>query len=399
MAIQLERECQQAVVQLRAALIDLYDSIGADPSSPRQVARELSVGKTLTWNIARVIQEPDEFAAVPHIPGSVSIEKILKATQKRGAPAPKIESVRAAIRRFEQMITEHAGDRATLDLVIDGIGAGDAIGLEQSRKHLFLGASGVFGVQAKTRLLAGMLAPNKNDPDKIDIVNVSGTIGLRRLRGDVRTAVHRSRHWTDQEQRHALSEWNRQPLHADDPDHVMHRFNRGDLPEIERVQVQDGFDYVIQPGPTGNQGAFDFFTGNAIRGKVDRYWSAQDQTGEMGATISVPTEQIVFDLIVDRELDFALDCKAFVRTQYAMNGEMLPGFQESSPLPIRIAASRLAGSPPAVATPLVPRYAELTRYIFDTMEWDPARFVGTRLELKYPPLGSTVTMRFDLPKR
>ncbi|MBZ0171277.1 MAG: hypothetical protein K8E66_02755, partial [Phycisphaerales bacterium] len=81
----LEHECDQAIGQLRAALIDLYDSVGADPASPQDVARRYKLNKTLTWNIARLLQSSDGLAAVPHVPGAASFEKILKATEADGA--------------------------------------------------------------------------------------------------------------------------------------------------------------------------------------------------------------------------------------------------------------------------------------------------------------------------
>src|SRR5258708_4797054 len=76
---QFETECRAGVNQLRTAFIELYDSIGADPSSPQDVARKLRVGSTLAWNVTRLIQSADELAAVNHVPGSSSLEKIIQA--------------------------------------------------------------------------------------------------------------------------------------------------------------------------------------------------------------------------------------------------------------------------------------------------------------------------------
>jgi hypothetical protein len=83
-----------------------------------------------------------------------------------------------------------------------------------------------------------------------------------------------------------------------------------------------------------------------------------------------------------------------------LHGNREGDWDESSNLPIRQPASPIAGSPPAVATPLVPRYAELVQRGHRA----PGRrrsgaFRGLRFELKYPPLGSTAVLRFDLPDR
>ena len=154
----LERECSEAVGRLRAALIGLYDSVGADPSSPQEVARTFRINKTLTWNMAKLMQSGDGLAAVPHVPGNSSIERFLKATESKGANKKAVEAVRTATREFERVISVHVGDRATLDLVIDAMPNSDAQGLELSRKRAFLGNSGIYGVQARANLMCCFLA-------------------------------------------------------------------------------------------------------------------------------------------------------------------------------------------------------------------------------------------------
>lgn len=68
-------------------------------------------------------------------------------------------------------------------------------------------------------------------------------------------------------------------------------------------------------------------------------------------------------------------------------------------LPINDRAHTLPGSPPMVATPLFARYSELMTRIYERMGWKPADFSGVRLQTKYPPMGTNVSLRFELPKR
>ena len=134
----LEQDCNDAVGRLRAALIGLYDSVGADPASPQDVARTFRINKTLTWNMAKLMQAGDGLAAVPHVPGNSSIERFLKATESHGASKKVVEAVRDATKEFERVISVHVGDRATLDLVIDGMASGDGAGLRARQSALVL---------------------------------------------------------------------------------------------------------------------------------------------------------------------------------------------------------------------------------------------------------------------
>jgi hypothetical protein len=391
----LETECEAAVGELRAALIELYDSVGADPQSPQVVARQLNVNKTLTWNLARLLQSAGGFDAVPHVPGVLSIDKMVAATEKHGAPASAADRVRAAARSFERVVEVHVGDRATLDLIIDGLGPGGGVGLELSRKRAFTGNSGIYGVQAKTMLMSCVLAPNEADPNQLDMAMVRGHIGVRRLRTIDGFPIFRMRQWSEAGQAVGTKQW--EPIEPGQADRALRSFARGDVPEIEPVEAEGGTDYVIRPGPIGNRGAFDCFYGDMLRAGASRFRTDADVYGEFGATITVPTETLIFDVIYHRDLDFCADAMTKVYAYSYSHGNREGNWDEATSLPIRQPPVPIAGTPLAVATPHVPRYSELVQRVFERLGVDASSFRGLRYELKYPPLGSTAVIHFDLP--
>src|SRR5262245_56450014 len=61
--------------------------------------------------------------------------------------------------------------------------------LEAFRKNMFRGASAVFGVQARVQISSHYVAPNKDDPEMVDLAIVGGLVELRRIRADVSWAV------------------------------------------------------------------------------------------------------------------------------------------------------------------------------------------------------------------
>src|SRR4051794_32993060 len=122
---EFEVEIGARVGQLRTAFIELYDSIGADPQKPQEVARTLRVNKTLAWNVARLLGAADALGAVTHVPGKASLEKVIQATAKHGADSRLVARARLAVHDFSKMIANHAGDRPTLDLIVDGADRGN----------------------------------------------------------------------------------------------------------------------------------------------------------------------------------------------------------------------------------------------------------------------------------
>ena len=51
-----------------------------------------------------------------------------------------------------------------------------------------------------------------------------------------------------------------------------------------------------------------------------------------------------------------------------------------------------------MVTPLVPRYGEIVGRVYERLGWDPRKFKGVRLEMKYPPLSSSVVLSSPLPE-
>jgi len=394
-----EPDCMAAFDALRGALIELYSSVGADPVTPQDVARRFRVNKTLTWNLSKVMSSNDPIATLPNVPGASAMKSILQALQRHGASAEAVERVRAAAENLDKMIELHIGDRATLELIVDGMGRGREDHLELSRKLAFRGNSGLWGVQARTRLMTVFLAPNADDPDRIDMAIVRGYIGLRRLRTDVRWPIFQVRGWGDEKDTMTADRWRALDPASDGGEGLplLRRFSTVSPTDVEEVRTARGMDYMLAPGPIGNIGAVDCYISDYMRSAAGKYRTDEDTTGEFGATISAPTERLVFDLIVHEDLEFALtpEVRAFSGVFMDRSEEAVP--EGLLPIPMPQSVSALPGRPPVVATASVPGYPNIVSFVQERMGWAAESFRGCRLELSYPPLGSTILLRFKLP--
>lgn len=237
-----EPECKAAFDDLRAALIELYSSVEADPASPQDLARRFRVNKTLAWNLSRVVSSTDPIASLPNVPGSTSLKRLLSAMQREGASAEAVDRVKSAAHALERVVELHVGDRGTLELVVDGMGRDRGDRLEVSRKLAFRGNSGLWGVQSKTRLMTVFMAPNSDSPDQIDIAIVRGYIGFRRLRTDVHWPIFQLRGWGE-EGGPMTSPW--QPLeepaepNADSNSNSSAERSHGALPLMQKFSTVD----------------------------------------------------------------------------------------------------------------------------------------------------------------
>ncbi len=394
----LEADCRESVQALRGQLIDLYASMGLDPNQPQEVARKLNLNKNLTWKISKIINAADGLSAIPHIPGASGMEILLTSWENGGAPSHHLEGVREAMLRFDETVVRHAGDRAHLDLMLDSMGLGAAgYPLLTSRELAYQGNSGLWGVQARTRVTTAFVVPGATE-DTVDLALVGGFVGFRRLRPTAGWPLFRflSYYADGTLQGPNISEIT-SARREGDPSRLMRRFCSPGMPEITTKHNGRATEYLLPAGPVGNQGAFDCFFGEIARG-APRYRDEKETHGEFTSSVTLPTDTLIFDMVVHRSLEFDLpEVKVYSRP---MGGPYDPATRsEESLLPLAEKCVHLAGNPPAVATPLVPRYTDMVQCVINEMGQAPTDFRGIRLLLRWPPMTSTVVLRWPLAER
>jgi hypothetical protein len=395
-------ECRDTISSLRASIVELCDDLGADPEAPQEVSRQLGVNKTLTWSVSRVVRAANHLEALPHIPGTAAIEQFLKAAENRGADVSRIEKVRAAAGELQRLVREHFDDRGTLDLMLDGLGDQGTESLQNSRKLAYRGNSGVFGVQAKVRMMCGLLAPNPNNPATLDMIILSGYVGFRRLREKVRWPLFKLRSWGGPQDRiQDLSGY--VPLDQSrglNRAALLWKYSSSNMPAVDEESTDGGRDFVLGEGPVGNAGAVDCFRGEILRATATRYAEKPGDTGELGINLTTPAEGLVMDLIYHRDLPFVGKAELAVFGRILSQGKSYYDFPDGgSKLPLYATPQELGGRPPVVSTPMVPRYTEMVRDAADAMDWKLEDFAGLRVTLEFPPLWSSLHLRFPLPSR
>jgi hypothetical protein len=392
----LYEELLATMHELRGALTELLVPVNIDIDKPQTVARALGLDKTLAWKVCRIIRSPEAAGAVQHLPGSTGFEILLHAAKRAGATAESIARARAAIDSVERVVSHHVGDRPTLELVLDSLPNRSDDRLILSRKLAFRGNSGIWGMQAKTRLNAVFVAPSKDDPDLHDVANVGGWIDFRRLRPDSRWALFRVGVFDTRKSAPP-------PFFPIDPGAgsngpmLLQEFCSPSLPPIEANPDGTG-DVVYELGPSavGNTGAFSCFFGWRIP-RIGSNWAKQpDDRGEFAATISAPVEALQFDLFVHRDCQFAAHATSLVYGTL----NLTPATRHARDLlPLTLNRVEIGRFPPVVDTPRIPGYAPMVDHVMQQCGWNRADFIGIRYTLDYPPYPSTVLITFPLATR
>jgi len=380
----------------RAAIADLFALIGIDPTKARESARELGLNRGLTWRLTRMVRESDPRAVVSDVPGTQSMGKFFEACLQRGAPQSAIDAASAALESFEAAMSSCSGDRKTLAMLMANTGNGGVGGEgEKVRRKLFEGACGVWGGQAQARFVTVFVFPSPDTTNKLDAVHITGLVGFRRLSARAwplsYEAVHRASG--------APAPFVKEPLDPAGPTEGQAQLLKGycspPQPDIQVVISGDYKRFELAPGPLGNEGLTTCVFGTRLRRMYDRYSETPDTAGFM-VLLQTPVEQVQFDMFVHRDLGVQspprtqlLDRLLFPHSNVESDFEKQSLAIAETPVPL---PRGLAGT----LCPYIPWYSRLINDVAAKVGLALDDFDGSRFEMAYPPISTTLSRRFDL---
>ncbi len=394
--------CGACVRDLRGSLRALYDSVGADAERPQAVARRFGLNKNLTWKIAKLLGHGDQLEAVANVPGAEGMGILMNALAREGAPEATLAAVQRDFEAFDAMMQSHAGDRATLDLLVDGMAQGSRT-LEVSRKLAFRGNSGVWGLQARVRSALQVLAPTAGRPDMLDDVLAAGMHDIRRLRPVQGWPIFRFHHYgTPAEAGAKVREFMpiEPPVSDDEPALIMRSFCSPPGAEVRSVRQGSEIRHELVDGPIGHRGAVTFVFGSIERAAFGRYadpTAREPEYGEMVAFVTMPTELAQMDVLVHRSMldEFEPECAVYGRPFGGF--DMTPSAREHFRLPIAGAIERIDPLHDTLDSQDLPERTELAALVVERAGWSLGDFMAFRATVTYPPMPCSIVMRYRLP--
>jgi hypothetical protein len=392
------QDCKQVLQQLRGALTGALNGLDLDPSRPQELSRSLGLHRNLAWKVSKIIKGTDVFASVPHIPGRVGMEIVVRALAAAGARAEELARLRTAMEDFERVVSVHAGDRGTLELVAGGLvpGAPQRDAMHQARRLAFRGNSAIWGVQVRMNLSLSILAPNADDPRRVDLAQINGLVDFCALRSDVVWPLFRRAVWGDGRPAHAVDGEPIAPVRSTDDVPLLSEFCSPDLPELEVVHGEQETTFWLPARKVGRTGELTCIHAILIRGIGSQYAQGQDRLCELETSLITPVELLQADLLAHESMTWAHSPRADVYSLLEQRAERAPGSPGRMRLPIDEQAHELGLGLETMATSHVPGYRRMLAYVFEQLGWEPTEFRGFRYELGYPPVPSRVALTMDL---
>ncbi|MGB0951829.1 MAG: hypothetical protein ACPG31_01265 [Planctomycetota bacterium] len=380
---------------LRGALTDLLSGAGVLNARPQEIAREFKLNKNLAWKVSKLVHETPDHSTLSFIPGPSGFQIFLEALGTRGVPASQVTAADHAFQTFQEMVVRHAGDRPTLQLLLDSMALqeGDSSRLEESRRLAFQGNSGLLGIQANVRFSSFFFAPNPEDPTMLDKAFIGGLLGLRRFRPDASWVL--LRHSAQDGEGNDVPVTGRIPL---DPrfngpgPSLLGDYTSSPTPEVRVRKVNHVEFFELAKGPIGNTGIGDVCFGHFNLLDVPRYKAPGDEDGQLHLYLGSPVETLVFDLFLHKDMEIPSP----PTSELSLDFHHVDGSHYVDELPLSSAPRQLRGASPSVATPLIQNYGGMADLVWGRLGWKPQDFRAWRMEVKFPPIPGTLTMKFGL---
>ncbi len=401
----LEIHARQVLSRVRSGFGAILATLEGPTQRPTDVQKALKIDAKLAWAISKLIQEEDLFLAAQHLPGERRLQTFFNAATRKSVPEQLLERARATVREFDELVQIHAGDRASLEMMLLGCSArANRDAVLEHRRAAFQANSFIWGVQARVQFGIYLLRPGA-DPSWGDVASVRGFVGLRRMRPNVPWVIARLR--TADEEGQDVTGIKRQPLDLAPPRPdgtpaapLLRAFCSQPLPSIRRCDHSAGFaEEILEGAEVGNTAAIDVVTGDDAQGVVPRHRMEGERVWGGLRMLRTPVETLIFDQVVHEDLFGTIEPRAIQFSDLHLSrGFPAPPLSESEQLASDEIVQYLGKDPTAIYTPDIPRYAELVSDICDKTRCDPKHLDVYRLRIDFPAIPTSVGMEHDLPE-
>lgn len=400
-SLPFDKHAVDVLGRLRAAFANAIADMPGNISRATDLQRIAGIDMNLSWRLFKVAHASSPLAAAPHVPGAAYIRNFLKAASRVGVRNELLKAIESAVVEFDRLVRIHAGDRNTFNSMLSALLGNDDAGQFnlQQRRAAFRANRHLFGLQATTQLRCGFMEVG-DDPSRVSLALLDGYVNLRQLRRNVPLTISRAMITDDADTPFAV------PARSISPQDngeiglaLIPQFCSQPPPQLRRVRSTGGYLTGELTNPdVGNKGAITCVTGWWAQDVVPRYRSPDDLHASVMSMVRVPSESLLFCLLVREDLWANLEPKSTVysdhraelpypHAEYVMDDLTSP--EEHVTYVGQGAAS--------LSTPDVPSFAEMVQHVFDRLNWDGEKFKAYRCRIAYPMMPSTVEIRIDLP--
>jgi hypothetical protein len=384
--------------RLADAFRALIAAIPDGPYRPQDLARTLGIKKDLSSRVLRASRNRDPVAVVHLMPGPAPLRQLLQAAAEKIADTDILREGEEAVRQFDALIHEEAGDRTSLDAIISTCLPDAREKFELFNKQaVYRGMAQLKGAAAEVTLNTGLLYP-ADDGERLDGVWIIGSIGLRRIRPSAVVHFCSHRLGPSANPRSPLT-LDRKPV-EDLQGLVLERFCSSPLPPLRAHHQETTVHYTLANDAIGLSSAVDLYLSEFTPRCMRRYRGPTPWMYGPSAEIEIPTKTLIFDVLIHEDVYPGSDPTLLVYDT-SVRGLVNLGDRDRDidRLDVAETIQPLGRGTSKWRASEVPQYVEIVRHVLDKIGWDGEHMHGYRCKVHYPIYGSQLYLAFNAPEK
>lgn len=403
----LEDEVAAVGHALARALERVIEAIPGDVGGPQRLAEVLGLDKAVASRLLKAIRSRDPVVVVHHIPGPDTLRRVIDSAVDAGVGRRIAREAEAAVDRFRALIRSTAGDRSTLDGVVSRM-------LPQAREHfdgrvkqqIFRGFSQLKGYYVDVDFTACFIHPSPH-PGSLDYAVVSGVLGVRSLRPDVRIRLA-ARVIRDKPGQWHFASLLGEPI-TDLSAGRLDQFCTARPANVAIETFGDSVYFNLESQAFGPDAAVDFVLGHASRlatpstqatgaAKLDAASPSTAPLAGAGVEVDKPTKLLHLDVFVHKDVYPGAEPRLFT-IDTSFRG--LANLNDPSRIPDRVDLGdrvQLLGRglvDEGARAPHIQHYQAMLDHVVRTRGWNPHDYRAYRVLIAHPIYGTQVTLGFE----
>ncbi|MGD8451310.1 MAG: hypothetical protein PVJ57_05775 [Phycisphaerae bacterium] len=384
--------CQRLHADLRA-LVRLVPPEAASGAS--QLCRHLEIDRATCQRVLNTIRRPGTGADVLlGLPGVRGMRLFIAALSRIVGDNDALAAASATVERFRTMVKRLAGSQAKLCRRLrtprtttppppaeETTSARELVSernLEPTgRRRLFELASGVVGRSSETFVALQAIRPVPDNPRQVEYVSAFGYIGHRAGPEALPLVLFHTRSFSAR-----FATLQNEPLGPGNP--LLPQFSSGDAMRLTPVHAQNPDEthlWQVVDLPPGD--AVDIVTANRPTEPAPHPALRSPQLEEVWMIITMPARHGLLDVYLHRDLA-RISIQTLDVHLWGPNLFQTIAYRWTTRLPRSPQLQMLGFGTGSAASPVYPRQAELTRFLFEEAGWNADEFIGYRCHEEYP---------------
>jgi hypothetical protein len=391
-------------LDLREALVPIIREIAGPSPRPSRLAERLEIDKSLASKLSRAYRTEDPLEFMHTVPAPAGLRIFLSAAARAKVPSAMRTSANRSIRRFQALIDETPGGRATLNAAISASSPEARQRNEQTSKQaVFRAMSYLLGIQCDSMASTFIIRPGEA-PDMVDSIDISQRTAMRRLRptAPVGLLSHRLHGQHGEED---VAELRFETLDGKPADDVRSFFLPGfcsdPLPDMQEFKNGNQTTIALTKSGPPPEEPFNLTFAAILRNVLERYRLGENEHGWRNYLLHCPCKTLVRDVFIRDDLYVGTVPEITLYIPSPKGPEIVkqPGeFGTMNTLDMATPMEQLGMGLARVGVKEIPSYTGMLRHVFDRAGWDASRYRGYRTRIIYPVPMVYMNWWFKLPE-